>query len=105
MTYPIQPSDIQADIHFWGAFGKLEAEVSARHLVRMAQRNGDWRDFTQSDIDKFSDQSFHFNGLLDKRPDGALIKTNDDRTFSFTHKFIVQCFLVRPVDEEVRPPA
>lgn len=100
-NYPIKPSDIKTDNHFWGAFGNSETEVSARYLVSMAQKNGDWRNFTKDEIDKFSKQDFWFNKLLDDGTNNPPIKKNEDGSYSFTHKFITRCFLSSPATDTV----
>jgi hypothetical protein len=101
--YPIKTSDINADIFFGGAFDNTQTEISAGWLVRMAQENGDWRDFTQEEIDKFcqNQRGFPFNRLTDDGTDHPPIKKNDDGSYSFTHKFIAKCFLSSPAVDQV----
>jgi len=36
-----KPQDINTDKHFYGAFGSSETEVSAKHIVRLAQKKKD----------------------------------------------------------------
>lgn len=101
--YPIQPSDINTDKSFHGAFlGDRRTEETARMLVRMAQVKGGWNDFTKNEI-------YHFcgHGVLLKYlvSDGTLdppLKINSDGTLSYTHKFIAKCFLTAPVITEVK---
>ncbi len=100
-NYPIKPSDIKTTEHFWDAFGNSETEISARYLVRMAQANGSWRDFTKSEIDEFSKHKFSFNKLTYDPSMSPPIKENEDGTYSFTHKFIAQCFLSAPAITEI----
>ncbi|MFA6526764.1 MAG: hypothetical protein WCT26_05165 [Candidatus Buchananbacteria bacterium] len=99
MKYPIKPSDINTKRHFFDAFGKMEAETTANYLVRLAQKNGDWRNFTKAEIDEFSKHDFWFNGL--DQGQHPSIKTNEDGSFSFTHKFVAKCFLASPAIEEI----
>jgi len=49
--FPIRPQDIDVSSGFWDAFGNTETEVSARYLVKMAQRHGSWRPFTLDEIE------------------------------------------------------
>lgn len=100
--YPIKPSDINTDQFFDNSFGEFYTEVSANYLVRMAQQNGDWRDFTQEEINKFSKQNFKFNKLIDDGTDNPPIKQNENGSYSFTHKFIARCFLSSPAIQEVK---
>ncbi|MFC1656508.1 hypothetical protein ACFL14_00880 [Patescibacteria group bacterium] len=98
--YPIKPSDIKSDQHFFGtAFRNNETEKSANWLVRFAQRNGDWREFTYDEIEAFYNgvgghENFSFNRLL---ADDFIIKMSD--TYYFTHEFIVTCFESSPIYE------
>lgn len=105
IDYPIKPSDISTAKHFFGAFNNREAEVSAKWLVRIAQKNGDWRDFTKVEIDELSKQNFHFNRLLDDGSYEPPISKNEDGTYSFTHKFVAKCFLSSPATKEVAEKA
>ena len=107
--YPIKPSDIKTD-QSWSAFGHDKTEISAKHLVHMAQKNGDWRDFTKKEIDIFSSHNFWFNTydfcfnkLTDDGTPHPPIKKNDDGSYSFTHKFIAKCFLSSPAIDVVFP--
>ena len=100
--YPIQPSDINTDQHFFDAFGNTETEISARFLVRMAQQHGCWFDFTKAEIDEFSGEDFWFNRLTSRQHyHNPPIKQNEDGTYSFTHLFIAKCFLSSPVTKTV----
>jgi hypothetical protein len=103
--YPIRPSDISTKEHFFDAFNNSETEVSAKWLVRLAQKNGDWRDFTKAEIDEFSKQDFWFNRLLDDGSYEPPIRKNEDGTYSFTHKFVTKCFLSSPAVKEVAKKA
>jgi len=100
-NYPILPEHIKTDDHFWDAFGNNETEVSAYYLVRLAQKNGDWRNFTKEEIDAFSENNYYFNQLTDDGSHNPPIKTNDDGSYSFTHKFVAKCFLSSPAVDAV----
>jgi len=100
--YPIKPSDIRTDGGpFWETFGNMETETSAMFLVRLAQQNGDWRNFTKDEIDAFCQHDFWFNGLSGTNSESALIRQNEDGSYSFTHKFIAKCFLTCPANQIV----
>ncbi len=95
-TYPIKPADINTEKLFFDAFGNFETETSAMYLVSLAQKNGDWRNFTKPEIDKVAKENFWFNRLLNDGSASPPIRVNEDGTFSFTHKFIAKCFLSSP---------
>jgi hypothetical protein len=70
------------------------------------KKNGDWRDFTEDDINKiyrkkFPHGTFSFNRLIGDNK-YAPIKKNDDDSFSFTHEFIAACFKASPATEKVK---
>lgn len=48
--YPIRPEDIDTGSKFIGAFGKYEAEETARAIVKFFQMSGDWGPFMKNDI-------------------------------------------------------
>jgi hypothetical protein len=101
-VYPIKPSDINADHHFFDAFGNSESETSARWLVKLAQKNGDWRAFTKDEIDTFSGHRFRFNNLIrPETPTYSPIVKNDNGTYSFTHMFVANCFRSSPANDSV----
>ncbi len=95
-NYIIKPNDISLEDHFWAAFGKTEAEMSAYWIVKMCQDNNVWRAFTQGDIDKFSNHDYCFNGLVDN----DFIHETDDE-FLITHEFVCRCFLSSPTKTEM----
>lgn len=76
LGYLIQPEHINTDPstggegqHFFGAFDNTETEVSARYLVRMAQKRGQgWAPFSFEDIEAFYNEvgntGFTFNRLV-----------------------------------------
>lgn len=98
-NYPIQPSAIATDKHYWGAFGHSETEVSARLIVRLSQDLVGWFPFTQSQIDKYdSTGRFHFNRLMGSHksdPWAEVIKEKGGK-FYVTHAFVTTCFKVAP---------
>lgn len=93
---------------YWNAFENDETETSAYWLVKMAMEHGDWRPFTQEDINrvyqrKFAKSSFTFNALLGRiqgfdRPGerylwgGGWIVEQDGKFF-FTEEFVLRCYL------------
>ncbi len=97
--YPIRPSDINIEQHFWGAFGKMEKEVSARWIVEFCQKNGDtWAEFPVADLEALYQShgygGFRFNGLND----GELLSIVDGRC-KVSHQFVVKCFESQPREE------
>lgn len=96
--YLIQPNHIYTGDHFWEAFGNLETETSARHIVRLCQARGGWLPFTKEEIDAFSGQNFWFNHLHIHGPDKDehnIVRFVDGQ-FYVTHEFIVACFKSSP---------
>lgn len=65
LTTAIQPKDIDIKSHIlMGSIWKnSETENSAYWLVKLAQKNKSWRDFTKKEIDKLCGKDFWFNGL------------------------------------------
>lgn len=95
-NFLIKPQDIDTSDRFWDTFGKVETEISARYLVKLAQKKGGWDPFTKEEINAFSGEDFWFNGLVSSAdPEHSLIQEREGR-YHFTHNFIVQCFLKRP---------
>ena len=93
------PKDINTDDHFWGAFGEVHTETSARVLVSYAQTKNSWMDFTIEDIVKWKQEhvdtkatTFYFNDLITK---GWIIDNKDD-IYSFTLDFITRCHKSSP---------
>lgn len=82
LTDVIKPSDIDTSpsLHWFGAFGKMEREISARWIVRFCQSRGNWEPFTYENVERFYNdggyEGFVFNGLIDPgygiRQDGDL---------------------------------
>lgn len=69
VVYPIRPKHIDASQHLFGAFDNMETEISARYLIRMAQRSGRWEPFELEQIEAFYEESGHrgftFNRLVE----------------------------------------
>ena len=65
LTTKIKPSDINVNKSFMASIWQnAETEVSAYFLVKMAQKHGSWRDFTQKEIDTVAKEDFWFNKLI-----------------------------------------
>lgn len=106
-NYKVKPSDIEVKEHLWNAFDHNETEISAYWLIKLAQRNGDWRPFTREDVEavyseKFKD-GYTFNLLVERgvgygRPGerylwgGGWIVLSEGRYY-FTEEFIERCYL------------
>lgn len=113
-NFPIQPGDIDTKIgvHFWDAFDHSETEVSAKWLVRLAQRRGGWHPFTYDQIETFYNiegnyHNFSFNRLIkpeivrtglgsgqDIRGGGWII--HEKSLYYFTVDFIERCYKSSP---------
>lgn len=89
--YPITPEMIDTTHHFFKAFGKQEAEVSANWIVRFCKDRGGWKPFIKESLDAYAKEDFWFNGL-DKE---FIIK--QDGLYYITHEFVCRCFLWSPV--------
>lgn len=62
------PSDIDTSEHFWKAFGKIEAEISARYIVRFFKERDDkdWScGFTEHDMDTMYEKAGHGHSFND----------------------------------------
>ncbi|MFA5358237.1 MAG: hypothetical protein WC310_00235 [Patescibacteria group bacterium] len=97
VSYPIKPSDINAESLPLAFSGNEESKKFITALILLAQKNGDWRDFylkqltVQCRSGKF-ERFFVSNGL---------IKKNADKTYSFTHGFVARCFVGAPATEDL----
>lgn len=100
MDYYVVPSEIEVGDHFWNAFSDNEADVAANYLVRMAQKNGDWRDFTKVQVENFSNEDIRLCKLINDGTSDPPIKTNADGSYSFTIKFIEKCFISTMAEEK-----
>ena len=62
------PDQIYMEEHFSDCFDNYEREITARWIVRLCQKKGDWLPFTYAEIDEFhregTGQSFLFNGIV-----------------------------------------
>ncbi len=100
--FPVAPSDINTNDHFWNAFGHMETEVSARWIVRLMQEKGAWVPFTYEEMHAFYTapgrrpvgESFLFNGLIDK---GYILRT--ENIYQVTPVFVAMCYKSSPVKE------
>ena len=52
-AFPIKPSDVNTDVHFYETFDHLGTEIAANWIVRLCQERGDWGPFTRADVDSF----------------------------------------------------
>lgn len=100
--YPITPQHIDTRDHFFGTFGEYHQEISGRVLVRLAQKNGSWRDFSKKELDEFHNEDVTLNGL-DVGPD-PYIRNLGNGTYRFTHKFITTCFLHQMSSDNTEAP-
>jgi hypothetical protein len=97
--YNIQPGHINTGEHFCDAFGNCETEVSARLIVSLCQAKGGWIPFTKEEIDKHTNQGFHFNRLCDCREpknNRNYVILGEDGKYRVTHEFIATCFKSSP---------
>lgn len=73
--FPIQPKNVDLSGHFFDAFDNNETEISARYIVRLAQRKGSWEPFTLDEIEAFYQEAGHkrfdFNRLIHPRGNGS----------------------------------
>lgn len=123
--FPIRPSDISLASHFFDAFGHMETEVSARHIVRLMQERGGWASFTPAQIDaadlarrglsctERGTVGFTWNRLLGRLgveeadefwpqngvqvPCDAFIAEDRDGRFRVTDAFILNCYKASPI--------
>lgn len=114
VTVDIKPEDIdvskgsgQLMDSIWQ---NMETEASAYYLVKLAQKNGSWRDFTKKEIDKIAKEDFWFNKLrrwpfdisnepydyITFEPKTNMIKSFAGGVFSFTDKFINEVYRLSP---------
>jgi len=67
--FVIRPTDIPLTDHLWNTFDHHETEISARYILKMCQRRGNWQPFTRADIETVYEasghQGFTFNRLIE----------------------------------------
>ncbi|MDP2676176.1 MAG: hypothetical protein Q8O83_00615 [bacterium] len=106
MPYRITPQDIDTGRHFCNMLDRtheakkaIGMEHAAKLLVQYAQKMGDWVDFTQKEVSDFFGHAFSLNDLTEGP--NPLIRINQkDKTFSFTEKFITECYLASPYKQK-----
>ncbi len=95
-SYPIRPADIDVDKFFWGAFGCVDSETSARWIIATCKKQNSWKPFSEADV-KFvygnHGYGFTFGRLLDQ---GYVVKNSVTDMYQVTHEFVCQCFLAAP---------
>jgi len=120
--FHIQPSDINAQEHFFDAFGNSETEISAGWIVQFLQERGQgWKPFTYEDINSFYarkySNGFHFNRLVEAEMvppslarafaghhdplvpvGGGWIVLDNEGKYYVTDEFITRCHKSRPAN-------
>ncbi len=98
-NYPVQPRHISCLHHFFDAFGNVETDISARHIVGLCKKRGGWFPFTKEEIEGYSRQSDCFNLLTSHNPNdkNSYIILGHDGRYRVTHEFIAVCFKSSPV--------
>ena len=108
VTVKIKPSDINVENGFMASiFQNAETEASMYFLVKMAQQNGSWRNFTKAEIDNVAGEDFWWNYLKrhpfnhqpnEDKDDYILYVTKDGMhmEYEFTDKFINECYRLSP---------
>jgi hypothetical protein len=86
-NFKIRPNDIFIGKHLYGSFSKYETEASARIIIKFCQQRNEWLPFTKTEIDKFSETDFYFNGLLER----LVIVLGKDGLYRVTDDFIEAC--------------
>ena len=97
----VQPDNIDTTRHFWGAFGHMATEGSARWIVLFCQARGNWSSFTKEELEAFYNQrsgytDFWFNRLM--REDQKYIQV-DGTTYTVTPAFIERCYTASSASE------
>jgi hypothetical protein len=108
VQYPIRPEDIDANRHFFGAFGKGEVEIAAKYIVRFCQQLGGWKALTVEEINNFYRENggltewvfnrrdtFPFHWLNEK-----LLARRQDGKCCVTNLFINRCFQSSPKNKD-----
>ena len=91
-TPRILPKDIDTSLHFTCAFGNMETETSARHIVRLCQKENNWLPFTLEEIidnvfNECGKYNFTFSKLLSQ---GFILHRGKD--YYITPEFIQRCY-------------
>ena len=119
--FPIQPKDINAKEHLFGAFDHSETEISAGWIIRFFQERGQgWRPFSYKEIgDYYASKGlcggFTFNRLVEpgqkvlnaaavfggaapitKSSGGGWLVQGDDNKYYVTDDFVARCFKSSP---------
>ena len=109
--YSVNPSEIDASKHLWDAFGHRETEISAGYIIRMLQEVGEWKSFTEEEIEEFYQRSGHtgfsFNGLViparetlfDGRTHqvgGGFVNKMPDGSYEVTEEFVNRAYEASP---------
>lgn len=91
----IDPSDINIDRHFFGAFGNVETEASAKWIVRLCQNKGGWYPFTLKEVEdlyqSLGHKDYWFNELLSGK---YIIEKKS--IYYITSEFISRCYNSSP---------
>lgn len=91
----ISPSYINADKHFFGAFGNAETEASAKWIVLLCQKKGGWYPFTLKEVEdlyqNLGHKDYRFNELLSGK---YIIEKKS--VYYITSEFITRCYNSSP---------
>ena len=122
-VFKIQPEDIDASCHFFGAFDHTETEISAMWIIRFMQKRGaGWVPFTKEEIQAFYAEkhpdNFSFNRLIEPEhvsqnlakafageiqsripKGGGWIVVGDDGKYRVTDNFVMRCYSSSPAKE------
>jgi hypothetical protein len=122
-SFHIQPEDIDASKHLFGAFGNAETEISAGWIVRFLQVRGQgWVPFSREEIEAFYAQyqkdGFTFNRLIEPEfvppnlarafagfhdtpiPEGGgWIMVGTDEKYRVTDDFVECCYRSSPAKQ------
>ena len=100
----IRPENINTDRHFYGAFGWGEVEIAANYIVRLCQKLGGWKAFSEKDLNQFwlengGKKELVFN-QSDKFPfhwfNEKLLVRGRSGKYRVTDFFIQRCFHASP---------
>jgi hypothetical protein len=98
----IEPMDIDSSKHFFGAFGNIEAAVSARYIVQFCQdRHKGWGNFTYADIDAYyrdkgRKDGFTFNRLIGMgyiHDNSENERYKPETIFQIDFRFVAKCYV------------